>query len=386
MGDTRRMTIKTTFSVLLVLFSLSVAAQKTQVQIARNALGKLQSAIVAGQDSKKQIIIIGEGIKATELAKKDRRTKNWPETWAISAYLTSYLALIDENDQSSEQSFSAATESIDSAKTYDKYQDNSNLINAALLNVTIKKQDKGNAAYNAGDYVTAYAYLKEVSDFFPKDSTLAINTALAAQNIRSYDNALVYFKRAKDNGVKNPVLFQSLANLYAGKFDTENAIKTLQEGLKLNPYNTFITYDYINILLDNEHYAEASQVIENSLKVENRNKLLFYLYGYLQQVNGNNATAELAYKRALGLDQNYYDALYQLGLAYINTANEQLKSNQKDHVENFTASMNRAEFTLLQAHEINPNDKSAIQLLIDIYTRKNRLDKVQELKRKLQEF
>ncbi|RZM27996.1 MAG: hypothetical protein EOO88_10650 [Pedobacter sp.] len=378
--------MKSTISLLLVLFGLPVFAQKSQVQIARNAIGKLQSAIVDGQDNKKQIIIIGEGIKATELAKKDRRTKNWPETWAINAYLTSYLALIDDNNQSSEQSFQAAIDAIDTAKSYDKYQDNSNLINAALLNVTIKKQDKGNLAYSSGDFTTAYTYLKEVSDFFPKDSTLAINTALAAQNIRSYDNALTYFKRAKDDGVRNPILFQSLANLYAGKFDTENAIRTLQEGLKLNPYNTFITYDYINILLDNEHYAEASQIIENSLKVESRNKLLFYLYGYLQQMNGNNATAELAYKKALGLDQNYFDALYQLGLAYVNAGNEQLKSNQKDREERFAASINRAEFTLLQAHEINPNDKSAIQLLIEIYTRKNRLDKVQDLKRKLQEF
>ena len=294
--------------------------------------------------------------------------------------------MIYYNNQSSEQSFQSAVDAIDTAKSYDKYQDNSNLINAALLNVTIKKQDKGNLAYSSGDFTTAYTYLKEVSDFFPKDSTLAINTALAAQNIRSYDNALTYFKRAKDNGVRNPILFQSLANLYAGKFDTENAIRTLQEGLKLNPYNTFITYDYINILLDNEHYAEASQIIENSLKIESRNKLLFYLYGYLQQMNGNNGTAELAYKKALGLDQNYFDALYQLGVAYVNAGNEQLKSNQKDRDERFAASINRAEFTLLQAHEINPNDKSAVQLLIEIYTRKNRLDKVQDLKRKLQEF
>jgi len=381
------MTIKSSISVLLVLFGLPVLAQKSQVQIARNALGKLQSAIAAGQDSKKQIIIIGEGIKATELAKKDRRTRNWPETWAINAYLTSYLSLIDENDQSADQSFTAAIDAIDTAKTYDKYQDNSNLINAALLNVTIKKQDKGNDAYEAGDYGTAFTYLKEVSDYFPKDSTLATNTALAAQNIRNYDNAIVYFERAKANGVQNPVIFQSLANLYSGKFDTENAIKTLQQGLKLNPYNTFLSNDYINILLDNEHYSEASQIIENSLKVENKSKLLYYLYGYLQQINGNNATAQLAYQRALGLDQYYFDALYQLGLAYINTANEQLKAKDLQQREpQFTASVNRAEFTLLQAHEINPNDKPTVQLLIEIYIRKNRLDRVQELKRKLQEF
>ncbi|MDQ7949246.1 MAG: hypothetical protein REI93_10390, partial [Pedobacter sp.] len=76
-------------------------------------------------------------------------------------------------------------------------------------------------------------------------------------------------------------------------------------------------------------------------------------------------------------------ALYQLGIVYVNTANDALKSKNK---VKFSALINRAELTLLKAHEINLNDRSTIQLLIEIYTRKNRLDKVQELKRKLNEF
>jgi hypothetical protein len=97
----------------------------------------------------------------------------------------------------------------------------------------------------------------------------------------------------------------------------------------------------------------------------------------------NNSTAELAYKKALDLDQNYFDALYQLGVVYVNNANDALKAKNK---QKFTSFVNRAEMILLRAHEINLNDRNTIQLLIEIYTRKNRLDKVQELKRKLNEF
>src|SRR5690606_39026071 len=100
------------------------------------------------------------------------------------------------------------------------------------------------------------------------DTTLAINAALSAQNIQEYDKALVYFKRAKENGIKSPVVFQNMANIYSSKFEHDLAIRTLEDGIKVNPYNVFLTNDYINLLLDNEKYNEALKVIEATIKVE----------------------------------------------------------------------------------------------------------------------
>jgi tetratricopeptide (TPR) repeat protein len=374
-------------SIFLISLSCNLAlAQKSQLQIARNSVGKLQVAINTKQDVKKQLDILGEGVKASEAAQKDRKTGKWPETWAVKSYLTSYVAIIDPSDANAERYFGIASEAVDSARRLDKFQANYRLIEAAAFNLNIVKQRKANKAYANSDFPTAFALLKEVSDFFPKDTTLAINTALSAQNVQAFDQALTYFKRAKENGIKNPIVFQSMAELYSSKFEHELAIRTLEDGIKANPYNVFLTNDYINLLLDNEKYTEATQVIESTLKVESGNKLLYFLYGYLQQNKANYSTAELAYNRALKLDDNYFDALYQLGLVYINSGNELLKSNKKDSALKYSAFINRAELALLQAHEINQNDKATVQLLIDIYTRKNRLDKVQELKGKLEEF
>lgn len=373
--------------LFLVSLSYNVAlAQTSQLQIARNSVGKLQVAINAKQDANKQLSILGEGIKAADAASTDKKTGRWPETWAVKAYLSSYVSIIDTDEGNADRYYTLAVQAIDSAKRLDKFQANFRLIAASDYNVNIRKQRKGSAAFSKGDYSAAYELLKEVSDFLPKDTTLAINTALSAQNIQAYDKAIVYFKRAKDNGVKNPLVFQNMANIYTSKFEHELAIRTLEDGIKANPYNVFLTNDYINLLLDNEKYAEAIQVIESTIKVESNNKLLYFLYGYLQQNKLNNSTAELAYNRALAIDENYFDALYQLGLVYINSANESLKSGKTDGAAKFISYINRAEIALLQAHEVNQNDKSTVQLLIDIYTRKHRLDKVQELKGKLEEF
>lgn len=369
-----------------VFISYQSFSQTSQIKIAQNAVGKLQVAIASGMDKSKQMTVVGEGLKATESAQTDKKTKNWPETWAIRSYLSSYVALIDQDETNSEKYYATAVETLDSAKRLDKFQSNTALTDAANYNIILKKQEKGSKAYNNNEFKTAFTLLKEVSDFFPKDTVISINTALSAQNINDYNSALFYFKRAKDNGIKNPVVFQSMAGIYTSKFEQEAAIRILEDGLKVNPYNIYLNNNYINLLLDNERYDQAKQVIEKSLTIESKNKLLYFLYGYLYQISSNNSTAELAYKKALALDQNYFDALYQLGLVYVNNANDALKGDKEKRAQEFSALINRAEFVLLQAHEINPNDRPTVQLLIDIYTRKNRLDKAQELKRKLEEF
>lgn len=367
----------------LFFINLTATAQKSQVLLAQNSVGKLQVSIINKEDAKKQLTVIGEGIKAIELAEKDNKTKNWPETWAVKAYLSSYIAVID-NDPNADKYYDLANQALEKAIVLDKYQANTSLIKAATYNVNIKKQVDGNKLYQQNDFTNAYNLLKQVSDYLPTDTTLAVNVGICAQNIQSYDEALIYFKRAKDNGVRNPIVYQNMASIYSSKFESELALKTLEDGLKVNAYHPYLTTDYINLLLDNEKYDKAIKIIEGSITTEKRSKLLLFLYGYLQQSQfNNNSTAELAYNKALEIDQNYFDALYQLGLVYVNVANDALKAKEN---KKFTSNVNRAEMILQRAHEINLNDRNTIQLLIEIYTRKNRLDKVQTLKRKLNEF
>lgn len=369
---------------LFLLPGLNGFAQKSQIQIAKNSLGKLQASIASKADHKMQLAVIGEGIKAIDAAQKDRKTKNWPETWAIKAYLSSYITLIDDNASNAEKHYNLAVEAVEQANKLDKFQDNSGLIKAATNNINVKKQTEGNNAFDRNDFQTAFDLLKQVSDYLPADTTLAVNVGLCAQNIKNYDEALNYFKRAKDNGVKNPLVYQHMASIYGAKFESDLAIKTLEDGLKLNPFHPFLLNDLINQLLDNEKYDKTIKVIETSIAADKRSKLLLFLYGYLQQSQlNNNAIAETAYKKALVQDQNYFDALYQLGVVYINLGNQALAEKNK---QKFTSYINRAEFTLQNAHEINVNDRNTIQLLIEIYTRKNRFDKVQDLRRKLNEF
>lgn len=371
--------------LVVVGSSTNAIAQKTQLLIARNAVGKLQEAIANQKDEKTQLQILADGIKASENAQKDSKTKKYPETWAIKSYLSSYIAIKDPNQATSDKYYEQAKMAIDSARSFDRFEDNSGLIAASNYNINIKKQKMGNSAYESGDFNVAFNYLREVSDYFPKDSALAINTALSAQAIKNDDEALNYFRRAKDNGARNPVIFQRMGTIYKMKMDNEAALKITEEGLKVNPYNEMLGNDYINQLLDSERYTEAMNRIESTLKVNTRSKLLYFLYGYLHQKNANMGTAELAYNKSLDIDKNYFDALYQLGLLYLNLGNKALQATPQD-IATFSSYLNRSEVIFNKTLKLKPKDKSVINLLIEIYTRKNRFDRVQELKAQLDVF
>jgi polyhydroxyalkanoate synthesis regulator protein len=86
------------------------------------------------------------------------------------------------------------------------------------------------------------------------------------------------------------------------------------------------------------------------------------------------------------MDPNFFPALYQLGTVYINMGNEILKSDKANRLQLYEEQINKSENILTHAFEIAPNDRQTIQLLIEINTRKQRYDKVDELKERLQEF
>ena len=381
--------MKKIFTILLALcltVSINTFGQKSQILIARNAVGKLQVSIVAKEDVNKQFNPIKEGLKAIESAEKDKRTMDWAETWAIKSYLNSYAALISNDDKASLDFYQTGNTAIVQARKLDRYDDNSGLIKASDHNLLIKKQNIGNSFYEDNNFKSAFENLKEVSDNFPADTTLSLNTAICALNLQMYNEAMIYFTRAVENGIKNPAVYQKIAQIYTSKFDDKAALKILNEGLSANPSNSGLLNDRINLLIDAGSYAQALDLIGNKLDAEEGNKLLVYLYGYLQQANKNNAKAIPAYNTALEKDPNFFDAMYQLGLAFVESSNEALKSNDADKMQRYQSFVNRAEIALERANEIDPNNKNAIQLLIDLYTKKNELDKVQALRTKLREF
>lgn len=374
---------KKVLTLSLILFTItSVYAQKNQVQIARNAVGKLQVSFADPSLKAKSLGFINDGLKAINLAKQNKKTGKWSETWAIKAYLHSCNALISANDEASDKQLNLALTSLDTAKMYDKDQLYSTLISATINNTMIRKLDKGNKAFEENDFLNAYQTLKEVSDYSVKDTSLALNVAIVAQNIQQDKEGLRYLMRAKEHGIRNPAVFQQLSKVYSLKFEPQQALRVLKEGIELNPDNAVLKRDYINVLLDNQKYTEALDALESELLVTRNDEKLFFIYGLLNQLEKRIPDAEAAFKRSIALNAYNFDAFYQLGLVYLDKANMQAKKSDIGYKE----AVNNAELAFNKAYTIKPNDKATITLLIALYQSQSDLERVRELQRRLREF
>ena len=376
------MSKKTLMILLFLCVFTSLYAQKNQVQIARNAVGKLQVSFVDPALKAKSLGYITDGLKAIDLAKENKKTGKWAETWAIKAYLHSVNSLLSANGDAAEKQLNLALSALDTAKTLDKEQINSIIIKATINNTMIKRLDKGNTAFLDKDFLEAYETLKEVSDYNEVDTSLALNVAIAAQNIQQDGEALKYLKRAKTHGIRNPAVFQQLSKVYSLKMEPDQALMVLKEGIKLNPDNIVLKRDYINVLLDNGKYTDALDALEKELLVTRTDEKLFFIYGLLNQLENRFPDAEAAFKRSIALNSYNFDAFYQLGLVYLDKANLQAKNTgvgYKDAIAN-------AELAFNKAFTIKPNDKATISLLIQIYKSQSDLERARELQRRLREF
>ncbi|MBY0244612.1 MAG: hypothetical protein K2Q03_04060, partial [Sphingobacteriaceae bacterium] len=304
--------------------------------------------------------------------------KNNLELWEIQAYLTSFIAITDIDETNIELNYKLCLKSIDTLEKYRKIKLENNLLNTAKHNINILKQIKANRAIESKDFLNAFNLMKDLSDYTPQDSTLAINTAFCAEKIQYFNDELTYLIRSTNNGAKNPIIFKKIANLYVSKFDSENALKYLENGLLMNPFSPYLLNDYVNLLLEKERYQKAVELLESYIWQEKNNKSLYYLYGNLRQNYVKDyLKSENAYKMALDLDPYYFDAHYQLGLLYIEKMNDEPKSRS-------IALLNKAESSLLKAFEISPKDGNTIKLLIEIYTKKQKVDKVNYYTKKLE--
>src|SRR5690606_20449776 len=115
-----------------------------------------------------------------------------------------------------------------------------------------------------------------------------------------------------------------------------------------------ILFKIINIYAANGSYDAIVPLVDEAYRLEPESIELNYLAGYAYEVTGNYKLAEHYYKIVINLDDNNYNANYELGLLYLrnyvkDTANEQ--------------NLELAEKYLLKANEIDPNSVNALKSL-----------------------
>ncbi len=280
---------------------------------------------------------------------------------------------------------------------------------------------KGVKYYNeAGKANDAELYRKSVMELdkalklgeFPKNEAdsifdlglVAYYAGVIAQSGKQYDLAEKHYKMCIEKAWQGDKPYNSLASLYAEQDKHDLELKVLQEGFDKYPDSKSLLLSFINYYLRTGESEKALEKLQKGIKDNPENQSYYYAIGTLYDAMVLDTTDKYTkeqkeeyeklaienYKKAIELKDDYFDAIYNLGVLYYNKGVYVLKAAQDippSQNAKYEAEKQKAiDFFKLalpymeKAHEINYRDRNTILSLSTIYLKLQMYDKQKEMK------
>jgi len=306
-----------------------------------------------------------EAKKYIDLATLDAETGAKPKTWYNRAEI--YMNLHNSKDAKLADLKNGALDEATKAYGQTIKLDEKNTFPQAKQGVKVCGIIASNAGienFKAGKYADALNNFEksiQINEEFQKqiDSNAVYNAALSAEKSQNYDKAVQYFQKAIDikygGNDEGPLLYSLLADAYLKKGDKQNYITTIQKGRKAYSNDKSLILSELNYFIEAGKYKEAITNLELAITKEPNNEIFPFNIGVIydnmanpgegkpvpaeKEFNEFVAKAEASYKKALEINPNYFDALYNLGALYFNKAVKQseivnnIKDNNKYKIE-----------------------------------------------------
>ena len=381
---------------------------------------------------------LANGIEAINLASEHDQTKNWAKTWYYRGNLY-FNAILSKKD-----SECAAIDADALGKCTDSYLRTLvlNFDDPELKKLDLKKEDgsdlmkfftalqskpkmddesytadimgrkfpglageyanQGITKFSAKDYKGAQESFGKsmlLSQMGGKMDTMVLyNTALASEYAGDMDaakqtyDALISLKYNSDGA--GPGLYQAMANIYKKEDNNEKAAEYIAKGRIAYPDDNNLIVSELEGFLQAGKNDEALENLNAAIENDPKNKVLYFARGTVYENLKQNDNAILAYKKALEIDANYFDAAFNLGAYYFNkgadkinesndlplSATKKFDALKAEAKSNFETALPYIE----KAHEVNPGDAGTGQMLIKLYTHTGDYAKSKEIKAKFQ--
>jgi hypothetical protein len=405
------MKIKLFMAGLLGLVSATAFAQKGELSNAQSGYEKYEQ--LRGQKIGAIAITANKSLDDAKVsidkASTNEKTATLPLTFALKGAIYSSLAVKDTVPSTSAPLFATAEEAIKKAKELDTKGENKKLIDASNLNLAQYKLSEGVKDYQSHSYDKAYTSFDYYRQILPDDTNAIYYSALAASNAGSADPGKYYplaienYKRLVNTKYSgNAKAYFDMSTLYILLKDTVNALKSIEEGVAKYPSNNELRKRDIEIALQSGKQGDILGKIEQAITNDPKNKTLYYYAGltYSQIADGANANSQKAkdaasanplhqtaldnyakatdmYKKAIGIDPDYFEANLNLGYVLVrpaidayNAANKLPANKQKEYddaIAKAGVQFDVAKPYLLKAVELNPKSVDALTNLLSYY-------------------
>ena len=381
--------ISLSMTLTMLMLAVSVQGQKKYVN----------NALAWGEKGEK----LDTALALLDLALKDEKTKDWAKTYYARGIVFKAISKTENEEfkSLSEYPLIDATNNFEKALTAEGVGSIKTVLEFAMINLPNEIVNKAVAYYEEENYPAAFKFfektfeLKKLPLFGEEiDTAIIYNAALMAQRSEDYDNAIKYYDMAIQYNYGEGDTYVLLADSYKEKGDTVNFIKTLKAGFEKHPENQSLLGTLINYyLIDSENPQEAIEYLDLAISREPENSRLYSGKAMFYDKMGETENSIANYKKAIELDNEFFEAQYNLGVLYFNQAVEltdvanQIKDNKKYAVAKEKADNKFKESLpyLERAFELNSKDKSLANTLRQLYYRLQMNDKYEEMNKKMEE-
>jgi len=413
------MKIKFLIAGTLSLFSATVFAQKGELTTAQTEYDKYDTF----RQQKAMAAMAGTSINlaktSIDKAAANEKTATLPQTYALKGAIYSALAYNDTIATTSAPLFATANEALKKAKEADTKGEYKKLIEAGNQYLAYKQLNKGVKEFQAKQYEEAYKSFDFYRNVYPEDTTAVYYTGLAAANSKNIPVAIANYKKlVTTNYSRRADIYSDLSNLYLMSKDTAAALATVTEAVSKFPANANLRSREVEMALQQGKQDEVIGKIDAAIANDPKNKTLYYYsgiaYGKIAEAADKsakatkdpavkaaavksrvdaNAKAADAYKKAVEIDPNFFEANLNMGYVLMttavddyNVANKLPMSKQKEFaamMAKVTAAADRAKPYLEKAVELDPKSANALGNLRNYYIIKKDTVKTAEIKKRI---
>lgn len=257
--------------------------------------------------------------------------------------------------------------------------------------------NNGVKAFNDKDLNSALGYFEksmQIKESMGIVDTVGLgNAAMTAMAAKQYEKAITYYGKINSFGTgKDGLNYLQLARAHKAKGDTAMSLKVIQEGRTKFPDDAALVTDELNIYLQGGKDKEAEAMLKLAIEKDPTNHVLHFASGTIYDKLGKREGALEAYKKAIEIKPDYFDAYYNLGAVYFNEGKrlQDIANNEKDNKKYEAgkkladAEFEKALPVLEKALSLMPEDVSTLQSLKQLYSRMGLTDKYNEVKKRLE--
>lgn len=293
------------------------------------------------------------------------------------------------------KSFSKASELDEKGRFEKQITENLSRLNNLFLNKAI-------LTYQEEDYKESYRFfnlairLMEMPAMAatPIDTALYYNTGLVASFADMPVEALKFYNKAKDMDYGGANIYVLIKDQYVGQNDSASAERILQEGFSKFPNDNAIVIELINYYITSGKTGDALNYLAIAKDLEPTNASLYFAEGFLYERMEELDKAQTSYEKAVEVNPEFFDALYNLGALWYNKAVKELEAaneimdNRAYNVARDAAmvTLGKAVPFMERAHEVNPKEKTTLETLRTLYYRLQMTDKLAGIEKKLEEL